>query len=104
MRQMYICCPSDKKLACEAIAREKYKDMKICKGLMMADVMFVVGPPESWSEKMCQDMEWGRTVEMELKYVNEKMVDSKFYEVLISEKKTVQMLRSEKIYDYERER
>ena len=64
MRQMYICCPSDKKLACEAIAREKYKDMKICKDLMMADVMFVVGPPESWSEKMCQDMEWGRTVEM----------------------------------------
>ena len=49
-------------------------------------------------------MEWGRTVEMELKYVNEKMVDSKFYEALISEKKTVQMLRSEKIYDYERER
>lgn len=63
-----------------------------------------VEPDPMRKVKEYQDMEWGRTVEMELKYVNEKMVDSKFYEALISEKKTVQMLRSEKIYDYERER
>ena len=41
---------------------------------------------------------------VDVKFVNEKLVDSKIYEALISEKKTVQMLRSEKIYDYERER
>ena len=104
MRQIYVCCPNEKRVMYEEIAKEKYKDMKICKDLLMADVMVIVGHPQTWTEQMCQEIEWGKMIQIDQEYVNEKMVNKEIYETLLSTTKRISLLNREKIHAYERER